>query len=431
VSDKEEMNIEYAAEAARKSDAALDEPAAATLDEPAAATAAKEPEPPAAASPAQTGVEAKHTAAPRKASSAIAWLALLLVLALAGGAAWSVREMQYRETALIGRVHELESVVGQKEANLQELGERWQRQLQEKLGDRWLQLQEKLGDRWQRQLQENLGELKGELTEDSSRQALALESVEAQLAEQRRELARIGANDRGSWLLAEAQYLLRLANQRMIMAGDTVAAQALLSSADRVLRELDDVGLHAVRGAVATDLAAVRAVPTIDVEGIYLRLAALVEQAGKLVIFQLPERELQPRPDAAAPDWQARLQQGYEDALTKLSDYVIIRRRDVPVQALIDPQWEGLVRQNLRMLLEQAQVALLSGNQSLYSESLQRAQHWVGEFFESDEAAARAMAREITQLTDSIIAVTMPDISMSLRALDDAMEQDLQQGGDE
>jgi uroporphyrin-3 C-methyltransferase len=404
VSDKEEKNIEYAVEAARKSAAALDEPAAAAKK---TATAAKEPKSPAAASPARAKPKAKRTAAPGKASSAIAWLALLLALALAGGAAWSVLEMQRREATLLDRMHELESTVGQKEANLKELG-----------------------DRWQRQLQAGLGELKGELAEDASRQALALESVEAQLAEQRQELSRFSANDRESWLLAEAQYLLRLANQRLIMAGDTVAALALLGSADKVLRALDDVGLHSVRGAVAADLAAVRAVPAIDVEGIYLRLAALVEQAGKLVIFQLPERESQPRPNAAK-DWQTRLRQGYENALTKLSDYVVIRRRDVPMQALMDPQWEGLVRQNLRMLLEQAQVALLSGNQSLYSESLQRAQHWVGEFFESDEAAARAMAREITQLTDTIVAVTMPDISRSLRALDDAIEQRLQQGGDE
>jgi uroporphyrin-III C-methyltransferase len=397
VSDKEEKNIEYAVEAARKSDAALDEPAA----------AAKKPESPAATSPARARSKAKRTAAPRKASSAIAWLALLLVLALAGGAAWSVLEVQRREAVLIDRVHQLESAAGQKEANLKELG-----------------------DRWQHQLQAGLGELKGELAADSSRQALALESVEAQLAEQHAQLARFSATDRDSWLMAEAEYLLRLANQRLIMTGDTVAAQALLRSADDVLRELDDVGLHEVRGAVAADLAAVRAVPVVDVEGIYLRLAALVEQAGKLVIFQLPERESQPRP-AAAQDWQTRLRQGYESALAKLSDYIIIRRRDVPMQALMDPQWEGLVRQNLRMLLEQAQVALLSGNQSLYSESLQRAQHWVGEFFESDEAAARAMAREITQLTDINVAVTMPDISRSLRALDDAIEQRLQQGGDE
>jgi uroporphyrin-3 C-methyltransferase len=101
------------------------------------------------------------------------------------------------------------------------------------------------------------------------------------------------------------------------------------------------------------------------------------------------------------------------------------------MQALMDPQWEGLVRQNMRMLLEQAQVALLSGNQSLYKESLQRALHWVGEFFESDESAARAMAREINQLIDLNVAATMPNISRSLRALDDAIEQRLQPGGSE
>ena len=102
-----------------------------------------------------------------------------------------------------------------------------------------------------------------------------------------------------------------------------------------------------------------------------------------------------------------------------------------PMQTLMDPQWEGLVRQNLRMLLEQAQVALLSGNQTLYAESLQRANHWVAEFFESDESAARAMASEIDQLADLRIAVEMPDISRSLSALDDAIERRLEQGGAE
>ena len=155
-----------------------------------------------------------------------------------------------------------------------------------------------------------------------------------------------------------------------------------------------------MRAAVASDLAAVRAVPEVDVEGIYLRLSALAEQAGKLVIFEFPEREAQPR-GTAAEDWQARLQQGYAEALVKLSDYVIIRRRDVPMQALMDPQWEGLVRQNLRMLMEQAQVALLSANQTLYVASLERAQHWVAQFFESDAASARAMAREINAVGGS------------------------------
>ncbi|MEH6634295.1 MAG: uroporphyrinogen-III C-methyltransferase [Halioglobus sp.] len=394
MSEQEDSNTGQTAEKAEVSVPSQGKPASAvTTSEPSAGnntTAAKAP-----------------GAAPRKGSSIIAWLALLLALGLAGAAALSVLELQRREAVLVDRLVELEGAVGQEENALQALDARWQSQLQS-----------------------GLGKLQGDLGGKSSRQAEALAVLTSQLAEQRTELARFSANDRDSWLLAETEYLLRLANQRLIMAGDVAAAQSLLSSADNILREMDDVGLHPVRAAVAADVAAVRAVPTVDIEGIYLRLSALSEQAGRLVIFQLPKREAQPAP-VEAVDWKGRLRQGYEAALAKLSDYVAIRRRDVPMQTLMDPQWEGLVRQNLRMLLEQSQVALLSGNQALYTESLQRAQHWVAEFIASDEAASRAMAREITQLTTMQVAVAKPDISRSLQALNAVMEQRLQHGGDE
>jgi uroporphyrin-3 C-methyltransferase len=332
------------------------------------------------------------------------------VLALAGGAFWYLQGMMQREAAMLER----EAALLQRLADL----ERAARQEDDRL--------ESASQEWQNSLQQGLATLR----QESAGQAQLARSLEEQLAVVRSELARFSANDRDSWLLAEAEYLLRLANQRLIMAGDTESAEALLSSADSVLRELDDVGLHPVRAAVASDMAAVRAVPKIDVEGIYLRLSALSEQAAELVIFEFPEQATQPR-EAAADNWQARLEQGYEEALLKLSDYIIIRRRDQPMQAMMDPQWEGLVRQNLRMLLEQAQVALLSSNQALYEASLNRASHWVAEFFESDAAAARAMDREIGQLASMQVAVTLPDISGSLDALDGAIERRLQQGGGE
>jgi uroporphyrin-3 C-methyltransferase len=403
VSDQEDKNIEQIVEESEAEQAAAEESAA--ISEDAAPLA-----PAAASAPAR----ATEPAPQKKASSAVAWLALLLVLGLAAGAAWYIMQLQQRETALLARLADVESLAGARDDNVQQLGDRWDRDLQSGLG------------RLEDELEGGLSGLRGE----AEQQARAVQEFDDQLADLRAELARFSAVDRKSWLLAEAEYLLRLANQRLIMAGDAESAQVLMSSADKILRELDEAALHDARGAVAADLAAVRAVPSVDVEGIYLRLAALVEQAGQLVIFQMPDAE--PRLEQApADDWQDRLQQGYESALLKLSDYIVIRRRDVPMQTLMDPQWEGLVRQNLRMLLEQAQVALLSGNQTLYAESLQRANHWVAEFFESDESAARAMASEIDQLADLRIAVEMPDISRSLSALDDAIERRLEQGGAE
>jgi uroporphyrin-3 C-methyltransferase len=354
----------------------------------------------------------------RGSSSVVAWLALLLALVAAGGLGWLVREQLVRgDAGIAARLEAIEASAGRAAPDLDGLNRQWRAEL----------------DAVVQKMQVGTGDLDGQ----TSRLAQSIESVQSQLAglegklaEQGTELARYSADERDDWLLAEAQYLTRLANQQLLMAGDAAAAQSLLESADGILAQLDSPRLHDVRAALASDLAAVRAVPRIDVEGIYLRLAALVEQADKLVIFQLPEREARTEPEPA-DTWQARLRQGYEAALAKLSDYIIIRRRDEPMQALMDPQWEGLVRQNLRMLLEQAQIALLSGNQLLYRDSLERAQHWVREFFESDEAAARAMSAEITTLAGTNIATDLPDITASVEALDDVMKQRLQQGGAE
>jgi uroporphyrin-3 C-methyltransferase len=417
VSDKDDKNIEQIGEEGAASEAAAQETAEVSAD-------AASPAPAPAVAVAAATPPAQPPAPPpaaKKGSSAIAWLALLLVLALGGGAIWYLMELQQREVALVQRLAAVESRAGVREDSLTQLDGHWRDQLSQ------------LEQRWQKELQDGLTGLRGGLaglSDADQSHAGSIQAMDGQLSDLREILSQFSPADRDSWLMAEAEYLLRLANQRLIMAGDTVSAQALMTSADGILRDLDTASLHETRAALAADLAAVRAVPRVDVEGIYLRLAALIEQADALVIFEMPEQE-QRLQEAPAETWQDRLEQGYESALVKLSDYIVIRRRDVPMQALMDPQWEGLVRQNMRMLLEQAQVALLSGNQTLFTESLERARHWVAEFFESDEEAARAMAREIDQLADQRIAVDIPDIARSLEALDAAIERRLEQGGGE
>lgn len=417
----------------QESKTAADSPDQPTSDEPVAETAtsdsadgdttAASAETPSGSPPASGGRGGDGAEpSPRRSFSAVAWLALLLVLGLGAAAVWYLPQLQLKEEALTGRIEQLEAFAGGKQDNLDAVRQEIRQELNTELAG--------ISDELEEQRTALRGETK-DLQQTTSSLSQKLETMEAELAEQRKALSRFNTDDRPSWLLAEAEYLLRLANQRLIMAGDTVAARALLESADNLLREIDNVALHDVRRALAADLAAVRAVPAIDVEGIYLRLAALIEQADQLQIFSLPEREAQPEAPAA-DGWQDRLREGYEAALQKLSEYIAIRRRDTPAQALMDPQFEGLVRQNLRMLFEQAQVALLSGNATLYRESLERAQHWVAQFEESDEAAASAMSREIDQLAGRRVTVDMPDVSRSLSALDEVMEKRLQQrGGDE
>ena len=341
---------------------------------------------------------AKASGAASGGSSLVAWLALLLVLAIAGVGGWGVTELQRKEQSLIGRMTDLESKTVAENSQYADMAQ---------------------------QLEKRLAAQSAKNTSSAAAVAASgkqIAAIESRLSSQRDELDRFGATDKQDWLLAEAQYLLRLANQRLIMADDLVAAKALLGSADKILLGLEDVSLHAVRAAVAADLAAIRAVPTRDIQGMYLALAALVEQTGALVIYEMPKIAA-PEAVPAADNWQGRLQQGYQGALQKISNYIVIERRDVPLGALMEPQWEGLVRQNLRMLLEQAQVALLSGNEVLFKASLQRAQHWLGQLFQADNAAAKALGEEIAALESRKISVAMPDISRSLVALDAALEK--------
>ena len=394
-----------------------------------------------AANPREGDSAAPAAAAPaeRSNSAPIAWLALALALIVAASGVYFMLDLQRREALLLQRVQGLESVSDQDDTGFEQMRDNLRRQIelelegiaarqtraeedQQRAANRLQSLVDTATRGTQRELAAQIAALEESLREQRARlaeQQARIAEQQARLTEQQRRLGELSAEDKRAWQLAEVRYLLRLANQRLIMTGDTLSAAALLRSADNTLRELGDADLHPLRAAVAADLAAVRAVPALDIQGLYLRMEALMSQVDALVLFELPERPASEPP--SAEDWKARLAQGYAAAVAKLSEYIVVSRRDVPIEALMDPQYEGLVRQNMRMLLEQAQGAMLSSDELLYRKSLERAEGWVTQFFKEDERSARAMAEELRRLRDERVAVSLPDLSASLAALDAVM----------
>jgi uroporphyrin-III C-methyltransferase len=254
----------------------------------------------------------------------------------------------------------------------------------------------------------------------SGRQQLAasIEQLRAQIEIQQQHIAALTSVDRSDWELAEAEYLLQLANQRLLLGGDTHAALELLTSADAIVRELDDSGLLPVRAALAKDIAALKAIPAVDIEGTYLAIAAASEQAAKLPLIRPPEVQPEVPVTADAPStWQERLGAGLESALHKLDQLVQIRRRDEPYKPLLAPQYEAALRQNLKLMFEQAQSALLAGNQQLYVSSLDKAQFWLTTYFTLDETAAHGVVATIDELKAREIKPELPDASTARRAL--------------
>ena len=289
-------------------------------------------------------------------------------------------------------------------------------------------------------------DLRNRLAEQLERQAIdfdqrATQQMTTQLADQAREradfeeqqrrmadrldrldirLARLTATDRRAWLANEAAFVVRLAAQRLLVARDVNAAQALLNNADALLSEVDDPRFEAARTALARDLSDLRSAPRIDSVGLYARFAALVAQVEAVHVGLAP---LAPADDAKIPpqDWVVRAEAGWQAALSKLSRYLVVRRRDAELSRLMTPDGETLVRQNLRLLLEQAQMAALAHHQALYDASLARSAVFIAEFQVFDSARTQAIQAEIDALAALNIAPTLPNLLDSRAAIADAL----------
>src|SRR5690606_8246965 len=160
---------------------------------------------------------------------------------------------------------------------------------------------------------------------------------------------------REDWKLAEAEYLLRLANQRVLLDRNSGNAVALAKTVDEILHSLNDPDLFPIRKALASEISGLSLAGDIDREGVYLRLMALSEQIEKLPLIE---------PLGAADDewldvvpeenetWGEKIKRGFNRILFKLSHHV--RRRDDAelVTAILPPDNQIYLKQNMRLMLE-------------------------------------------------------------------------------
>ncbi len=280
-------------------------------------------------------------------------------------------------------------------------------------------------DAARRENEQTLGQLRdwtdAELAKARSQTAERMGRIEQQVD-------RLLAVDRSAWLGHEAAFLLRLASQRLLVARDVDAATALLAQADALLRQTDTPAYEAVRLAIAQDHANLVAMPKVDEVGLYGRLAALIDQVERL---QLSYEETAVSKEAAQAEelsganqnWLDGAESSWHRAISKLSDYLVIRRSNEEITALMTPEWAALARQNLRMLLEQSQIAMLTANASLYQQSLARAAQFTRVFVGQDPDRAQGILNEIEALQLAEIAPTLPDMVRSRSLLDTELKR--------
>ncbi|MCQ4307295.1 uroporphyrinogen-III C-methyltransferase [Pseudomonas stutzeri] len=220
----------------------------------------------------------------------------------------------------------------------------------------------------------------------------------------------LGAS-REQWRLAEAEHLLRMAMLRLSAMQDVQSAESLIAEADLILRKQDDPGAYGTRQKLLEGLEALRSLPDLDRTGLFLQLGALRGQANQLSGLA-PEFENGP----SQPQTQGESR--WRQWLDELTRYVRIDfNAGTDVKPLLAGQSLAQVRLALSLAIEQAQWAVLNGNQQVYRQSLEQAARLIQDHFSEENGQSRGLRDRIGELAKRQVSVTLPDLTPALQAM--------------
>ena len=254
-----------------------------------------------------------------------------------------------------------------------------------------------------REVQDDIKRINIEIAGLDTRNQIIIDRTEA-VAEQ---LAKSLVDTRSSYILAEAEYLLKLADQRLLIERNPETALTLMRTAQALLGQLQDGRLLTVRKLLAKDLQALELIPFIDVLGLQADLLALDSVLDDL---QLPMRRLTP---ISSEEKTVVLEQWID----KLSKFIRIRRVDEPITPLVSAADSGRAREILRLSLEQIKVALIREDQALFNSGIAQAKRLSAHFFDVNSGPGFRVLNTLSLLEDIQIARPIPDAAQGLRAL--------------
>ena len=252
-------------------------------------------------------------------------------------------------------------------------------------------------------------ELESVLTQEIDRLNAQLASLQAE------QLSASNETDL-QWKVLEAQYLLGIASQKLQLEGDVATAIAQLQLADQALVDSGSSSAFAVRQAIAADLQALRNIDVLDREGVYLRLDNLLGQMENVDLLNSMRTEFENRRDTSSEPLRLGTEaNSYLDTgLEFLGSIFVWRKWEETPQAMLAPGQDDLIKQNLRLMLEQAQLALLMRDNSLFQQAMAKSRDWFQRYAVTESVQGQTLATELEYLSSLDIDPLLPALSQSL-----------------
>ncbi len=253
--------------------------------------------------------------------------------------------------------------------------------------------------------QVKLGVLESRLAESQSQQ-IALEALYQEVS-----------RNRDEWAYAEIEQSLYIATQQLALAGNVKGALIALQTADARLQRMDRPQLTALRKALNRDIERLKAAPHVDTVAISVRLDGLIGQVDKLPLSMEVRPQQEPEPaaaDAPEPGVWARF---WRDAWAELKQLVRVQKIDQADVPLLAPAQTYFLRENLKLRLIGARLALFARDSASYKADLKAARDWIARYYDTRNnhvAYAQGMLRN---LHDAEVSIEPPEISATLDAM--------------
>ncbi len=276
------------------------------------------------------------------------------------------------------------------------------------------------------QLAEVTQQASAKATEITHRAETVLEQQQKSIQSLQLAMADVKGRRPNDWLLAEADYLVKLAGRKLFIEHDVDSATQLMETADQRIAALNDPSLTPLRKSMANDITKLKSVPLIDRDGLVLRLSSLQKQVDDLPLANaiLPEAQKVETQVVSEDinDWQTNLMTSLKDFS---ENFITFRTRDGNVIPLLSPEQHFYLKENIKAKLETAIKSIYVEQQDIYTTALGTAQQWSQSFFNQNNNAVQSFQTSLEQLAKQKVQVEYPVKLETQKELSDVITQRL------
>ncbi len=236
------------------------------------------------------------------------------------------------------------------------------------------------------------------------------------------EIQKLGSSpqvDQTAWLLSDADFLLNNALRKMVLDNDIDTAKSLLMEADNVLSAVSSPQALSIREAIKSDLNQLTSVNEVDQNNLMQRLALLANLVDNMPMAEIATEQGQGNTQEVSDsiaDWQSNIE---KSANSFLSRFIRVTDKNVAVdKGFIAPNQEIYLRENIRLRLQIAILAVPRQQNELYKQSLEAVSSWTRSYFDVSNENVAHFLKELDDLMDQSIYVDAPTQLQSLKLLD-------------